>query len=248
MKQDKDVIEWLTNEELDGSDFVITSFSRNPIEVKLSLDKTANIVSARSVYDTDSNLMIPNVRTDTLYQWICTDDKILSKYIKNAQFGKAAEQISVGDEVLFYSDDDDSDSLTFGEVTEVDPKGELLTVAPTDRHTHRMLDVSTAYWMEVDIDCIDHLWHFDKIDVKSGLYMLNDPEEASLQFVSVWYENSKVKAVKVSVEDSGSKFNDKPMMQFKYSFLKPYELKELFQQNVLSEVVEPARYIVGSFR
>lgn len=111
MKQDKDVLEWLTNEELDGSDFVITSFSRNPIEVKLSLDKTTNIVSARSVYDTDGNLMIPNVRTDTLYQWICTDDKILSKYIKNAQFGKAAEQISVGDEVLFYSDDDDSDSL-----------------------------------------------------------------------------------------------------------------------------------------
>jgi hypothetical protein len=69
---------------------------------------------------------------------------------------------------------------------------------------------------------------------------MNDPEEASLQFVSVWYENSKVKAVKVSVEDLGSKLNDKPMMQFKYSFLKPYELKELFQQNVLSEVVEPA--------
>lgn len=248
MKQDKDVLEWLTNEELDGSDFVITSFSRNTIEVKLSLDKTTNIVSARSVYDTDGNLMIPNVRTDTLYQWICTDDKILSRHIKNAQFGKAAEQISVGDEVLFYSDDDDSDSLTFGEVTEVDPKGELLTVAPTDRRTHRMLDVSTAYWMEVDIDCIDHLWHFDKIDVKPGLYVLNDPEEASLQFVSVWYENSKVKAVKVSVEDLGSKLNDKPMMQFKYSFLKPYELKELLQQNVLSKVVEPARYTIGSFR
>lgn len=91
MKQDKDILEWLTNEELDGSDFVITSFSRNPIEVKLSLDKTTNIVSARSVYGTDGNLMIPNVRTDTLYQWICTDDKILSKHIKNAQFGKAAE-------------------------------------------------------------------------------------------------------------------------------------------------------------
>lgn len=248
MKQDKDVLEWLTNEELDGSDFVITSFSRNPIEVKLSLDKTTNIVSARSVYDTDGNLMIPNVRTDTLHQWICIDDKILSKNIWNAQFGKPAEQISVGDEVLFYSDDDDSDSLTFGEVTEVDPKGKLLTVAPTDRHTHRMLDVSTAYWMEVDIDCIYHLWHFDKIDIKSGLYVMNDPEEASLQFVSVWYENSKVKAVKVSVEDLGSKLNDKPTMQFKYLFLKPYELKELFQQNVLSEVVEPARYIIESFR
>ena len=68
VQKDKDVLEWLTNEELDGSDFVITSFSRKPIEVKLSLDKTTNIVSARSVYDTDGNLMIPNVRTDTLYQ------------------------------------------------------------------------------------------------------------------------------------------------------------------------------------
>lgn len=68
MKQDKDILEWLTNEELDDSDFVITSFSRNPIEVKLSLDKTTNIVSARSVCATDCNLMIPNVRTDMLYQ------------------------------------------------------------------------------------------------------------------------------------------------------------------------------------